>query len=372
MAMPRNTAEWFLTRAAIFFENLTEAVIVVAPSGDVVFYNQACVDLTGLREPGNVYDPETNLLLYPDRRPVPQEERPIVRLLAGETVKDANYIVLRPDGTERRAVFNGADVALDGDTVIVATLRDVTEAHKKEELGRDTIHIVSHDLRNPLAVISAQARILKDSLTSMGLCREAKGMEEISKAADRMARLIQILVDSTKETPKPWAIYGEPVHLCALARRLADRLNSIQPGKRVRVEAPDPVPHIWADSSRVGQVLENLVNNALKYSPPETPVVVRVVPGEAVVTVSVTDRGTGIPQEEIPKLFQRFYRGSSCRGPEGLGLGLYIARRTVQDYGGEIWVESVPGQGSTFSFSLPVRQRTGVPSENQETQSQGG
>ena len=126
----------------------------------------------------------------------------------------------------------------------------------------------------------------------------------------------------------------------------------------IRCEAAGPVPVI-ADAGRIERVLENLVGNAVRYSPPGTEVTIRVQARGDEAVVTVTDRGPGVPADVVPKLFQRFYRAGSGNTSSGLGLGLYNSRLIVEHHGGRIWVESQPGAGSTFGFSVPVDQRDG-------------
>ena len=125
--------------------------------------------------------------------------------------------------------------------------------------------------------------------------------------------------------------------------------------KRVRIEATDDLPTVTADPERIERVVANLLGNALKYSPPGKEVVVHVATDREGVVVSVVDRGVGILAEDLPRVFDRFYRAAKGRTTEGLGLGLYIARLVVEAHGGRIWVESPgPDQGSRFSFTLPL------------------
>ncbi|MHB1416804.1 MAG: sensor histidine kinase, partial [Chloroflexota bacterium] len=134
------------------------------------------------------------------------------------------------------------------------------------------------------------------------------------------------------------------------------RIGSREDQARLRVEAPQPVPPVLADPERVERVVVNLVTNALKYSTPGKPVVVRVQPSDGEAMVSVIDEGPGISSEELPHLFQRYRRAAAGNKAGGLGLGLYIARLIVEAHGGRIWVESEVGKGSTFSFTLPLAE----------------
>jgi signal transduction histidine kinase len=123
---------------------------------------------------------------------------------------------------------------------------------------------------------------------------------------------------------------------------------------RMQIEMPPELPTVSADFFRLDRIIMNLISNALKYSDPGTPVHITVQPGDGEVTIAVRDQGRGIDPEVLPHLFGRFYRAPGTQREEGIGLGLYITRRLVEAHGGRIWVDSEPGVGSTFAFSLPT------------------
>lgn len=168
-----------------------------------------------------------------------------------------------------------------------------------------------------------------------------------------MNAMIQDLVDMARVESRQLRLSRTAVDLRSflldLNRRLADVLDT----RRIRVEIPEEMPRAYTDPDRLERIMTNLLSNALKYSPADSVVKVtaRAVDGE--VEVSVSDHGVGIPDEDCPHLFERFYRIKGTRKAEGLGLGLYITRMLVEAQGGRIWVESREGQGSSFSFTMP-------------------
>ncbi|MDA8216056.1 MAG: ATP-binding protein [Dehalococcoidales bacterium] len=147
-----------------------------------------------------------------------------------------------------------------------------------------------------------------------------------------------------------------PMDLRAHVLDLAQQLSAAEGPDRIVVEAPEELPPVLADEDLVDRILENLVSNALKYSSPDTRVMVRLAATDGAVVTSVEDHGFGIPAEELPHIFQRYRRTSEAQQSrrEGLGLGLYIVKGLVEAHGGEIRVESEVGRGSTFTFTLPV------------------
>jgi signal transduction histidine kinase len=140
----------------------------------------------------------------------------------------------------------------------------------------------------------------------------------------------------------------------AFARELKDRLGDALPVERVHVDPAPGLPPVDADPDRLERIVVNLLANALKYAPGRSPVHLKASPRGGEVLISVRDEGPGIAPEDLPYIFDRFYRSDSVRGSEGLGLGLYICRKLVDAHGGRIWVESSRGGGSEFLVALPV------------------
>jgi signal transduction histidine kinase len=169
-----------------------------------------------------------------------------------------------------------------------------------------------------------------------------------------MAVMIQDLVESSRLEAGKLEMRREPTDLLHLLTDIAERVGKPEDQARLRLETPDPLPPVLADPGRIERAIVNLVGNALKYSAVDKPVVIRAMAGEGGVTVAVVDQGVGIPAGDIPRLFERYYRAESGKKVEGLGLGLYISRLIVEAHGGRIWAESKVGQGSTFSFTLPL------------------
>jgi signal transduction histidine kinase len=167
--------------------------------------------------------------------------------------------------------------------------------------------------------------------------------------------MIQDLVDSARIESGQLKVNAAPLDLRQYVLDLKARLAASLAMDRVTVEAPEGLPTAQADPARLDRVLTNLLSNALKYSEPNTPVTVRLTRTDGEIVTAVSDRGRGIAPEELPNLFQRYYRAQAGRERTGsLGLGLYIAKGLVEAHGGRIWVESELGKGSTFSFSLPL------------------
>jgi signal transduction histidine kinase len=272
------------------------------------------------------------------------------RLRRGERIAHHDVVRIAKDGRQIDVSLSMSPVTdAVGRIVGAASIaQDISERKRMEATQRDFLAMVSHDLRSPLTVIRASAQLLQ----RRGEYREAT-VETILEYADRMARLIDDLADLVRLDQGHLPLQREPLDLVALARQCAAAAEKQSSRHVVRIEAPDTaICGAW-DRVRLGQVVENLLGNALKHGAEQGEVEVRVEEREGEALLSVRDSGPGIDPEHVPHLFDRFYRASD-RSP-GLGLGLYISRILVEAHGGRIWVESQPGQGSTFTIALPLR-----------------
>ncbi|MHB1134862.1 MAG: PAS domain S-box protein [Chloroflexota bacterium] len=347
---------------AALLTNLHDAVTIVDAHGNFVLRNEAAKRLAG--EPDTLaagVAGYTARLFYLDGRPVPREGWPITRLLAEEPLGAEEYLVERYDGSRIRILSSGSTVTDEQGRVGLAIVvsRDITELRRLEDIRQDFLRAVSHDLRQPLTVIQGQAQLLKSRLERAGLpARDIGGAEHIIASAKRMAKMIADLLEASRLEAGQMPLDLAPVDLHTLVVETLRQLHAPGVGKRVSVLVPEEMlPAALADAAAIERVLGNLVGNALKYSPAETQVDVRLGLQTDQLLVSVADQGRGIAAEDLPHLFERYYRARETRERhEGLGLGLYIARLIVEAHGGKIWVESEVGKGSTFSFSLPVAE----------------
>jgi PAS domain S-box-containing protein len=232
--------------------------------------------------------------------------------------------------------------------------RDITQRKKAEQLREEYVSLISHDLRSPLTIVLGTASLLRQWLDEKGLAHQASSAATIVDSAKRMAAMIQDLVESARLESGRLALQQEPTDLAQLVFAIVGRMGTAADRDRIIVDAPKRLPPVAVDRERIERVIVNLLANALKYSAPETPVTLLLDERGTAVVAAVSDQGVGIPPEDIPHLFQRYYRARTGRKAEGLGLGLYIARLIVEAHGGQIWVESEPGRGSTFTLTLPL------------------
>ena len=260
------------------------------------------------------------------------------------------------DGTVQELVFSLLDVT---ETVRARQRIEqlVDGLRRANEEREDFIRTISHDLRNPLTAIAGHAQLLRYLLSQKEMQREADSAQAIITSTKRMNSMIQDLVESTRLEAGKLEMRKEPTDLLQLLVSLVERAGTPEERARIKLQFSEWVPPVLADPERLERVVVNLITNALKYSPPDLPVTVRLERQNGEVVITVADRGKGIPVEEQPYLFERFYRARTGRRVEGLGLGLYIARLIVEAHQGRIWVKSEEGKGSTFYVALPVEKQ---------------
>jgi two-component system OmpR family sensor kinase len=213
----------------------------------------------------------------------------------------------------------------------------------------ELLALVSHELGNPLASIKGYAQRMR----RRGAYDE-RALEAILAQAARLERLIADLVDAAQAESGQLALRASPTDLSALVGAAAIEAQMLTARHTVRADLPDgPVEGCW-DAERLGQVLQNLFGNAVKYAPDGTAIVARLEAVDGVALVSVVDEGPGVPPAALPRLFERFFRAPAADVGEvhGLGLGLYVSRMLVEAHGGRIWAEP-SGGGTAFRFVLP-------------------
>ncbi len=234
----------------------------------------------------------------------------------------------------------------------VAVLRDVSKEREVDQLKSSLVSTVSHELRTPLTMIQGFSELML--ARDMDRDKELQALGQIHSAAERLARLIDDLLSVSRIESGSIRMELESADLAVLLDQVVAAFGAA--GRHVQVHAEPGLPAVWVDPDKTIQILTNLISNAIKYSPEGAPVHVDVRRDAGEVSVAVTDRGIGLTEEELDKLFQKFFRADSTdvRKTPGTGLGLFITKNLVDLHGGRIWVTSEPGEGSTFTFTLPT------------------
>ena len=237
----------------------------------------------------------------------------------------------------------------------IVVLREVTKETEAERMRSALIATVSHELRSPLTAITGYTdTLLHDGPWDHDTQREF--LEVVSVSAGRLSGLVDNLLDAATLDSGGLRLQREPVRLERVAEHVLAARRLLAGTCSLHLETRPGLPLADADPIRVEQVLANLIDNAIKYSPHGGAIKVRIsADPDGMLSLSVADHGMGIPPEHLEHLFERFYRvESGGRSVRGVGLGLYICRSLVESHGGRIWVDSQPGLGSTFTFTLPA------------------
>jgi two-component system phosphate regulon sensor histidine kinase PhoR len=235
-------------------------------------------------------------------------------------------------------------------------LEDVTELRRLQRIRTEFIDNLSHELRTPLTTISLLAETAgRDAEKASPRLRDR--IAKIEVETGHLIQMVNELLDLSKIESGTVPLLLDDVDLVRVARSNAERLRPFaeRQGLSLAFELPDQVSPVRGDEDRLGQVLVNLLHNAVKFSPNGGEIRVGVREGDGEVVVWVQDPGIGVPRADKARIFERFYKvdRARVRGRGGTGLGLSIARHVVKMHGGRIWVESEEGQGSTFSFAVP-------------------
>ncbi|MDG5789430.1 cell wall metabolism sensor histidine kinase WalK [Evansella sp. AB-P1] len=260
-----------------------------------------------------------------------------------ETILEAHFSVIEKDNGKQK---NG----------LIAVLHDVTEQEKIEEERREFVANVSHELRTPLTSMKSYLEALAD-----GAIEDPEVAPRFIKVTqtetERMIRLVNDLLQLSKMDSKDYHMNFASIHLPKFLDQVVERFEMSTKNESIDFEykIPDKDIYVYGDRDKLTQLLDNIVSNAVKYSPEGGEITCSMKVEKERVIISIKDEGVGIPKENIPHVFDRFYRVDKARSRNlgGTGLGLAIAKEIVLAHGGSIWVSSDWGKGTTISFSLP-------------------
>jgi two-component system phosphate regulon sensor histidine kinase PhoR len=296
------------------------------------------------------------------------EGKPLINITRHPALHDAfkNAVETKNEMVEEFTLplFDGKTVLthwcplLEGDKLqgVVAVFHDISELKRLEKVRRDFVANVSHELRTPVTVIKGYAETLLSGALANDPERAAGFLEKIDRHADRLASLVgDLLILSELEAGEkslqlaPVAIVGAVGHARALLEEKARDKNI-----NIDLSGVEGAPPVLADRGKLEQVMVNLLDNALKYTPENGSITISAKEADGMVAILLTDTGIGIPPKDLPRIFERFYRVDTARSREqgGTGLGLAIVKHIIQQHGGSVTVESTPGKGSTFTVSL--------------------
>jgi PAS domain S-box-containing protein len=272
------------------------------------------------------------------------------------TTRDGQQVAI---GVTASAVRSPHGEPLSG----VLNLRDITRIRENEQLRTTFMSVISHELQTPIAIIKGYASTLRREDAKWDEQTIRGRLEAIEEESDRLHHLVANLLQASRIQAGGLKMDPGPLDLAEMSQKVVRRFAARSPAHTFRTHFPENMPTVWADRERIEEVLLNLLDNAAKYSPKAKLIRIEGQVTDHEITISVGDKGMGIPLREQARIFDRFQRvdNAASRTTQGAGLGLYICRAILEAHGGRIWVESELGKGSTFFFSLPRMEKAQLP-----------
>lgn len=331
-------------RMAVILANMGDGIIVVAREGRVVTANEAALKLFQLSK-GEV---EGHSLAEAVRD---YELNEIVQRCLETGEQESGPVEI--DRTRQFVLAIATPLGDEGGCLLL--MQNLTELRRLENVRRDFVANISHELRLPIASVKALAETLYDgAIDDPSVGRDF--LQKINAEVDRLTQMVQELGELSSIESSDAPLAKSPFDLEGLIRDLAERLRpqADRAGVALNVDISGGLPEVTADSERIGQALVNLAHNAIKFTPPGGTVTLSAVQEGNVIRVSISDTGVGITADDLPRIFERFYKADKSRSGGGTGLGLAIVKHIIEAHGGRVWAESTAGKGSTFHFILPL------------------
>ena len=330
------------TRLATILDNMTDGVIMVDTEGNVSLANKAAEKLFGIKEAKN---------------------EPLIEAVRDHEVDELLRLCLRTAQTQATQYESSVSkgylrvVAIPiAHTGVLLLFQDLTELTSLQTTRRELIGNISHEFRTPLAGIKAMVETLTGGAMDDKVAAK-DFLTRIDSEVDRLTQLVEELTELSRIETGKAELKKEPIDLNKLVEEVIAQLSPQAERQQLSIsrEFATNLPSVLADKDRVRQVITNLVHNAIKFTPAGGRITITSRALEGSVVVHIADTGIGIPEEDLPRVFERFYKGDKARAGGGTGMGLAIAKHVIQAHGGSIWVRSEEGEGSTFAFSLPLK-----------------
>ncbi|BCV23179.1 two-component system histidine kinase PnpS [Moorella sp. Hama-1] len=338
-------------RMEAILASMTDGLVAVDQVGRVIMVNPAAEEMIGKKGPEVVH----KYLLKVIRN---HEIDEMVKEILASGLPLEQEVRLFPT-TSQLFKVHGMPITSEQGRVVgaVLTIRDITTIRHLEQMRTEFVANVSHELRTPLTSIRGFVEtLLEGALEDPEVSRRFLGI--INNEARRLQQLIEDLLALSRLENQPQRQIPDRADLASTLERVLVTVTPLASDKGVdlQTEIPGGIPELAISESYLNQVLLNLIDNGIKYTPAGGKVTVRAIPEGDLVQVEVEDTGIGIPSESLPRVFERFYRVDKARSREmgGTGLGLAIVKHIVESHGGSINVTSRPGQGSCFFFTLPI------------------
>lgn len=369
----RGEAERRAQQLDTIFEAVSDALVVFGADGAALQANRAMRGLMALLGehlslPMSAADfaAQTRSFAADEEGQVSMAGRPLRRILKGESLageQTIDLVVRTPNERQLHLNLSGAPIRGSDGVIVgaVESLRDVTAYREAEQERSQTLSLVAHELRTPLTAIKLSLDLSLRRL-QRHIPIEPSAFTVALTSCLQLERMVTDLVDAARADRQHMVMTPTRCDACEIAAQaVAEQQTTTQ--RAIFAATPQTPAPIYADATRIRQVLSNLLSNALKYSPPESSVALQVEIRDDSVWFGVLDEGPGVGEDAIPHLFEAFYRAPDAGGLSGpnvgLGLGLYLCKRIVDLQGGQIGMQNRPGGGSLFWFSIPLAQPAG-------------
>jgi PAS domain S-box-containing protein len=346
-------------RLNAIIENSGDGVMILGPDRTIQAWNRTLAGMTGVPADEAIGRHCYQILDLHNRQGISicHTACPLVKPPEDERLY-AEGDTLRADGIKVSLADNYSPQYDDEGKIVsvIASVRDVSRLREAEELKNTLLSVISHELKTPVSIIKGYAGTLVRQDANWDQETLTEGLSIIEEEADKLNELINNLLDASRLQAGGLKLQFAYLDLPSMAQKSVEKLRSQTDQHTFSVDFPPDFPPVKGDYERIREVLSNLINNAIKYSPDGGLIRVGGRVGEDEVRILVSDEGIGIPSTEQEHIFDRFARvdNSLTRQMAGAGLGLFLVKAVIEAHGGQVWVESRPGQGSTFTFTLPI------------------
>lgn len=349
-----------ITDLDAFFKTNTEAVSRCARMARVVNVNQTTVDLYSARTKSELLSHLD--LIFTDKSLEPFIQG-VITLANGQAQYKVTGINKTLTGEElelniHASIMPGYEESWEK---VIVSMTDVTQEREIDRLKNEFISIAAHELRTPLTVIMGYSDLMLEHLESdeFTISQKKEFLHNINSKVVALERIVEDLLDVSKiESGRPLLLEKAPAKLSKLINSLVRDHQRETKQHRIITESSDPELMLLIDSGRITQVLNNLISNAIKYSPEGGDIKVSIKRNNDQLEICVKDQGLGMTEEQANRIFDKFYRvDTSNTAIAGLGLGMSIAKNIIESHDGHIWIESAPGKGTTVHFTLPIQTK---------------
>lgn len=381
-------------KSDIIISSIEDGVVLIDAQGTILSFNPGAEKITGwtAKDAASLNFAVVLQFVNKDGEPYPEIDNPVMKVFKEAKVVRDNQVELLTSSKKRIAIFISCSPLIDSDGVVegaVAVFRDVSKERSEESQRAEFISTASHEMRTPVAAIEGYLALsMNDAVCKI----DTKAREYLNKAhssTQHLGKLFQDLLTAAKSEDGRLTNHPVVTDMNAFLKELADSLRFAAEKKGLLTEfllssggkeqtgtagkTIQPLYYAQVDPDRMREVITNLFDNAVKYTE-NGKITLALTGNEKVVQISIKDTGPGIPAEDLPHLFQKFYRvdNSSTRTVGGTGLGLFICRKIVELYSGRIWAESALGSGSTFYINLPRLSAGQAQQEMSKEAAQGG